>query len=104
MRRFTRWNALLAALFLLLSFLSQGCAGSQGGGQATTEVCRHKIVTDLGRAATCTETGLTEGSHCENCGQILQPQEPIPALGHSVKNGLCEVCACGSRGLFVPEM
>ena len=31
---------------------------------------------------TCTETGLTEGSHYTTCGHVLVPQNPIDALGH----------------------
>ena len=34
-------------------------------------------------AATCTETGLTEGKRCSECGAILVAQEEIPALGHN---------------------
>lgn len=34
------------------------------------------------KAATCTETGLTEGSKCQRCEKILTAQETIPALGH----------------------
>ena len=32
-------------------------------------------------AATCTEDGLTEGSKCSVCGQVLVAQEIIPATG-----------------------
>ena len=31
---------------------------------------------------TCTEDGLTEGSWCPECGEILTAQEIVPALGH----------------------
>ena len=42
----------------------------------------HTVVTDEAVAATCTTTGLTEGSHCSVCGEILVAQETIAALGH----------------------
>lgn len=34
------------------------------------------------KEATCTETGLTEGSCCPGCGEIFTAQTIIPALGH----------------------
>ena len=42
----------------------------------------HTPVVVPAKAATCTETGLTEGSKCQRCGKILTAQETIPALGH----------------------
>lgn len=43
----------------------------------------HTPVTDAARAATCTETGLTEGQHCSTCGEVLKQQESVPATGHT---------------------
>lgn len=43
----------------------------------------HTSVPDLAKDATCTETGLTAGSHCDTCGEILVAQEVIPAKGHT---------------------
>jgi ribosomal protein L21E len=44
----------------------------------------HQPVTDPA-TVTCTQGGLTEGSHCEICGDILVAQEEVTALGHQHK-------------------
>lgn len=56
----------------------------------------HKEVVDKGHDATCTESGLTDGSHCSACDTILTEQEIIPAKGHipyqnweTIKNPTC---------------
>ncbi len=41
----------------------------------------HDIVIDEAVAPTCTETGLTEGSHCTRCEDATVAQEVIPDLG-----------------------
>lgn len=51
-----------------------------------------------GKAATCTEPGLTEGTKCTDCGTTIKAQEDIPALGHKggtatcKDKAVCEVC------------
>ena len=52
----------------------------------------HTIVIDAAVAPTCTESGLTEGSHCSVCDEIIKEQEIIPALGHDIVNGICKNC------------
>ena len=42
----------------------------------------HSSVTDVAVEATCTNTGLTEGSHCSECGEVIVSQESTEALGH----------------------
>lgn len=47
----------------------------------------HTIAIDAAVEPTCEGTGLTEGSHCSVCGEILTVQEIIPAKGHSWNEG-----------------
>ena len=42
----------------------------------------HKAETVPGKLATCTETGLTAGEKCSDCGETLKAQGEIPAKGH----------------------
>ena len=41
---------------------------------------------DKAVAPTCTETGLTEGKHCDRCGAVLTAQKMVEALGHLDEN------------------
>ena len=52
----------------------------------------HTIVIDKAVAATCTKTGLTEGSHCSVCNTVITKQETVPMLGHSYVDGVCTNC------------
>ena len=45
-----------------------------------------------GKAATCTESGLTAGVKCSVCDVILTAQTEIPASGHTYVDGTCSVC------------
>ena len=59
------------------------------GTQATTvraeavPALGHTEVTDQRVEPTCTKTGLTEGTHCSVCDEVLTAQKEIPAKGHS---------------------
>ena len=43
----------------------------------------HKKVIDPAVFPTCDSTGKTEGSHCSVCGEVIAPQNILPATGHS---------------------
>ena len=47
---------------------------------------RHTIVSVEAKSATCTESGLSEGKKCEVCGEIIEEQKTIAALGHRYGN------------------
>lgn len=64
--------------------------------------------------ATCTTTGLTEGSKCTNCGTVLVTPEEIPMNGHAlevipavpatcVSTGLTEGSRCTTCGVTLEE-
>lgn len=42
----------------------------------------HTPVVDAAVPATCTTSGLTEGSHCSVCSAVLTAQQTVNALGH----------------------
>ncbi len=43
-------------------------------------------------APTCTETGLTEGKKCSECGTVLSEQTTIPATGHKYDDNYDATC------------
>ena len=45
-----------------------------------------------GKAATCTEAGLTDGKKCTVCNAVLVKQTEIAAKGHIYSNGVCKGC------------
>lgn len=60
-------------------------------------LAKHTEETIPGKAATCTETGLTDGVKCSVCGTVLVAQQEIPATGHTYDavttgNNVCTVC------------
>jgi hypothetical protein len=54
-----------------------------------------------GKAPTCTETGLTDGSVCANpdCGKVLEEQKEIPATGHTPVAVPGKEATCTETGL-----
>ena len=59
----------------------------------------HDEVVDEAVAPTCTETGMTEGRHCQTCGEILVAQQEVPALQHNIVVDEAVAASCTSTGL-----
>ena len=80
--------------------------------ECKTELSREKKTVDKlshteevvkGKAATCTEAGLTDGKKCSVCGEILEEQEEIPALGHKKADPVKEnevAATCTTEGSY----
>ena len=77
----------------------------------------HNLVVDDAVAPSCTETGLTEGSHCSRCSYVEVAQQTVPATGHSkgeaancTDAGVCIYCghemeaALGHNHVVVPSV
>ena len=64
---------------------------------------KHVEVIDEGYPATCTTTGLTDGSHCSVCGNVLKEQEVINPLGHDIKKFPAVEATCINEGKTAGE-
>ena len=61
--------------------------------------CDHVAVDDAAVDPTCTQPGLTAGSHCSICGQVLVAQKERPALGHDYSiESIAENATCTKAG------
>jgi hypothetical protein len=58
----------------------------------------HTEVKDLGKEATCTETGLTEGIHCSVCKDVIVKQSVVPAKGHDYVEKITKRPTCEEEG------
>ena len=63
----------------------------------TVHALGHDLVTDAAVAATCTESGLTKGSHCTRCDYKVE-QEVVPALGHDYIDHEAKAASCTKNG------
>ena len=64
-----------------------------------TDPLGHNIVVDEAKEATCTTTGLTEGKHCDRCGEVLVCQQQIGTVAHKETIIPAVEATCSSTGL-----
>ena len=65
----------------------------------TIPTLEHTEVIDQAVASTCTETGLTQGSHCSVCNTVIVAQEVIPALEHKYISEITKEPTCTEKGI-----
>ena len=61
--------------------------------------CSHKVVTDAAVEPSCKEAGLTEGSHCALCNEVIVKQESVAALPHTEVIDAAVAKTCTTDGL-----
>ena len=59
----------------------------------------HTLVTDSGATPTCTGKGLTEGTHCSVCNEVITAQTELPAKGHTIVTDHAVEATCTTSGL-----
>ena len=79
--------------------LTYNCSGCNEKKTDFIEKLEHTIVVDEAVLPTCVSDGLTEGSHCSLCMEILIPQEKISALGHTTVIDAEIKATCSKEGL-----
>ncbi len=62
--------------------MARTCSNCNKTETKTYTAADHVSVTDAAKPATCTESGLTGGSHCAVCGKVFVAQETVEATGH----------------------
>lgn len=88
MKKFLTLLTLVVVFVLAVS----GLVACDDGGTQTTCKNGHTVETIPAVAATCTETGLTEGKQCSVCGTVLQQQTVVPTISHYYVDGYCTMC------------
>ena len=68
-------------------------------GASASGALGHTEVLTPGKAATCTEDGLTDGITCSVCGEVILEQQPIPATGHQEVDLPGKEATCTEDGL-----
>ena len=68
-------------------------------GESYGEKAEHTVVVAAGKSVTCTEDGLTEGSYCSECMEVIVSQEVIPHEGHKEVIDAMREPTCTQKGL-----
>ena len=69
--------------------------------EETGEIAKipHTEEIDPAVAASCTQAGKTEGSHCSECGEVIRAQEEIPKMPHNYEEAVTKPATCQETGI-----
>ena len=76
------WNTVLNANCIQEGKQERSCSCGEKETKTIPKIS-HTEVMDVAVSATCEKTGLTEGSHCSVCDEIIIAQTVVDALGHN---------------------
>ena len=79
------------------TYTCTACGATRTGDE--TSALGHTDEVVPGKAATCTEAGLSDGKKCSVCHETLVAQEEIPALGHDYSESITKDASCTEEGL-----
>ena len=92
-------------LILLCVFALSACNTTNNDNTQHTiggngDICEHSVVIDAAVPATCKDTGLTEGSHCSVCNEVLVAQTVVPKTeDHAPVTDAAVPATCKNTGL-----
>ena len=78
------------------------CEAAVSNKVVSLEPLGHTVVIDEAVTPTCTETGLTEGSHCSVCNAVLVRQNTVDTIDHDYEDGKCSICECQDPNYVKP--
>ena len=69
--------------------------------EETEEIAKipHTEEIDPAVAASCTQAGKSEGSHCSECGEVIRAQEEIPKTPHNYEEAVTKPATCQETGI-----
>ncbi len=80
-------------------FVEQKCYECGATSTKTLAPLDHEPVEVLGRAPTCTEPGMSNGSNCKYCDKVIVPQDELKPTGHIIVTVEGKEATCTEKGL-----
>ncbi len=96
---FGEWTTVTPATCTTAGTKSSKCNNCTHSETKEIPALGHTEVILPGKAATCTENGITQGKTCSVCDAVIEEQKVIPALGHNEVILSGKAATCTETGL-----